>query len=58
MPMPRTIKIQDIAVGAASPSVVRIAIAIPTMPNVLPRRDVAGLDKPLSARMKSTPAAR
>src|SRR5580704_15795505 len=39
-------------------SVVAIAIAMPTMPKILPWRDVAGLDSPRSDRMKSTPATR
>ena len=51
-------RIQDVAVGSASPSVVRMAIVMPIMPKRLPCREVAGLDNPLSARMKRTPAAR
>src|SRR5215831_6003022 len=39
-------------------SVVATAIAMPIMPNRLPRRDVAGLDSPRSERMNSTPATR
>ncbi|CAB3809762.1 hypothetical protein LMG27177_06904 [Paraburkholderia fynbosensis] len=41
-----------------SASVVRIAIAIPTMPKVLPTRAVFGFDSPLSAWMKHTDAIR
>ena len=52
------INIHDTAVGCARPSVVKMAIAMPIMPKRLPCREVAGLDKPLSARMKRTPAAR
>ena len=45
--------------GAPSwPSVVRMAIAMPSMPIMLPRRDVSGLESPRSARMNSTPAMR
>src|SRR6266700_6092977 len=39
-------------------SVVATAIAMPIMPNRLPWRDDAGLDKPRSDRMNSTPATR
>ena len=39
-------------------SVVTIARVMPTMPNVLPCREVAGLDNPRNARMKKTPEAR
>ena len=38
--------------------VVRMAIAMPTMPNRLPCREVVGCDSPLSARMNKTPATR
>src|SRR3954462_5534705 len=38
--------------------VVAIAIAMPIMPKKLPWRDVAGLDRPRSDRMNSTPATR
>ena len=41
-----------------SASVVTMAIAMPIMPNRLPRRLVSGLDSPRSARMKRTPATR
>ena len=44
--------------GGCDASVVTMAIAIPIMPNRLPRRLVSGLDSPRSARMKRTPAAR
>src|SRR5690606_41294340 len=35
-----------------------MAIAIPTMPKVLPRRDVVGCESPFSAWMKHTEATR
>jgi hypothetical protein len=41
-----------------SVSVVATAIAMPTMPNRLPRREDSGEDKPFSARMNSTEAIR
>jgi hypothetical protein len=41
-----------------SAAVVTIAIAMPTMPNTLPRRDVVGCDSPFSAWMKNTDATR
>ena len=39
-------------------SVVSMAIAMPIMPNRLPRRLVSGLDRPRNARMNRTPATR
>ena len=39
-------------------SVVRMAIAMPTMPYMLPCREVAGDDKPRSAMMNSAPETR
>src|SRR4029077_11412923 len=39
-------------------SVVATAIAMPIMPNRLPWREVAGLDRPRSDRMNNTPATR
>ena len=39
-------------------SVVTTAIAIPTMPNKLPRRAVSGELRPFSARIKKTDAIR
>ena len=44
--------------GGCEASVVTIAIAMPTMPNMLPRRLDSGLERPRSARMNSTPATR
>jgi hypothetical protein len=41
-----------------SAAVVRMAIAMPVMPNRLPRIDVVGCDRPLSAWMKQTLATR
>ena len=41
-----------------SATVVTIAIAMPIMPNALPRRDVLGCDRPFSAWMKNTEATR
>ncbi|CPO00777.1 Uncharacterised protein [Bordetella pertussis] len=41
-----------------SAAVVRTAMAMPTMPKVLPSRDVVGCDRPLSAWMKQTEAIR
>ena len=38
--------------------VVTTAISIPAMPNRLPRRDVAGDERPRKARMKNTPERR
>ncbi len=60
MPMPAMMRIQVSTLSGApmSVSVVPMASAMPIMPNVLPCRDVAGLDRPRSARMNSTPEAR
>ena len=44
--------------GGCAASVVAIAIAMPIMPNMLPRRLDSGLDSPRSARMNRTPATR
>ena len=44
--------------GGCAASVVATAIAMPIMPNRLPRRLVSGCDSPRSARMKRTPATR
>ena len=44
--------------GGWAASVVSTAIAMPIMPNMLPRRLVSGFDRPRSARMNSTPATR
>ena len=44
--------------GGCAASVVRIAIAMPIMPSVLPRRLVSGLDRPRSAMMNKAPATR
>ena len=44
--------------GGWAPSVVKMAIAMPRMPNRLPRRLVSGCDRPRSARMNSTPDSR
>ena len=44
--------------GGCAASVVTIAIAMPIMPNMLPRRLDSGLDSPRSARMNRTPATR
>ena len=44
--------------GGCEPSVVSTAIAMPIMPNRLPRRLVSGCDSPRSARMNRTPAIR
>ncbi len=44
--------------GGCAASVVAIAIAIPIMPNRLPRWLVSGFDNPRSARMNRTPATR
>ena len=44
--------------GGRSASVVSTAIAMPIMPKRLPWREVAGDDRPRSARMKRTPATR
>ena len=44
--------------GGCAASVVTIAIAMPIMPNRLPRRLVSGFDSPRSARMNRAPATR
>jgi hypothetical protein len=44
--------------GGCAASVVPIAIAIPMMPYMLPRRLDSGLESPRSAEMKRTPATR
>ena len=44
--------------GGCAASVVATAIAMPIMPNRLPRRAVSGFDSPRNARMKRTPATR
>ena len=44
--------------GGCDASVVTIAITMPIMPNMLPRRLDSGLDRPRSARMNRTPATR
>ena len=43
-------------VAASVPKVTAMAMAMPIMPSWLPRRLVTGLERPLSARMKRTPA--
>ena len=43
---------------SASTRVVTMAIAMPTMPRKLPRREVSGEERPRSARMKSAPETR
>ena len=62
MMMPTTPPAASIASGISIrrviASVVTTAIAIPTMPNRLPRRAVRGCDRPLSERIKRTLAAR
>jgi hypothetical protein len=42
----------------ATSSVVTMAIAMPTMPKILPCRADDGLESPRSARMKRMPATR
>ena len=44
--------------GGRSASVVSTAMAMPAMPKRLPCREVAGEDRPRSARMNRTPATR
>src|SRR6476660_9822006 len=59
MAMPRMTSPQATpSAGGWLASVVATAIAMPTMPNRLPWRDDAGLDKPRSDRMNRTPATR
>src|SRR6476659_9127571 len=59
MAMPRITSTQAMpSAGGWTASVVATAIAMPIMPNRLPWRDVAGLDRPRSDRMNSTPATR
>src|ERR1700761_1913252 len=64
-PMPPPIATPRITSSQATPSaggwdasVVATAIAMPIMPKKLPWRDDAGLDRPRSDRMNSTPATR
>ena len=45
-------------VGLARASVVRTAIAMPTMPYIFPVRDVAGEERPRKAMMNMEPATR
>src|SRR3569623_842858 len=59
MPRPRITSTQEKKLaGGCSASVVATAIAMPIMPNRLPCRLVAGLERPRSERMKRTPATR
>src|SRR5215475_6717488 len=56
-PPPRTrpiriMKLVETLAGGTAKSVVRMAIAMPIIPKTLPRRDVAGCDRPFSARME------
>ena len=48
----------EMLAGGTANSVVKMAIAMPTMPRVLPRREVAGCDRPFSARMNRAPETR
>jgi hypothetical protein len=54
----RIIRVALMLAGGMAKSVVAMAIAMPTMPSMLPRRDVAGCDRPFSARMKRAPERR
>jgi hypothetical protein len=45
-------------ISTISAAVVSTAMAMPTMPNMLPRMDVVGCDRPFKAWMKHTEAAR
>src|SRR5512142_2643043 len=57
--MPATTRIHAPApAGGCAESVVPMAMIMPAMPNMLPRRLDSGLDSPRSARMKRTPATR
>jgi hypothetical protein len=57
--MPRITSTQaPMPAGGCDASVVKIAITMPAMPNVLPRRLDSGLDRPRNARMNRTPATR
>ena len=57
--MPATTRTQAVGLaGGCAASVVTIAIAMPIMPNRLPRRLVSGLDRPRSAMMNRAPAIR
>ena len=59
MARPPTISSQVSAEPSLScASVVAMAMAMPTMPYRLPRRELSGLDSPRSAMMNSTPEAR
>ncbi len=44
--------------GAATISVVKTAIPMPIMPNLLPWRELAGDDRPRRARINRTPEVR
>jgi hypothetical protein len=56
---PRITSIQPMpSAGGCAASVVATAIAMPIMPKKLPWRLDAGLDRPRSDRMNSTPATR
>jgi len=54
-----TVRIQaPVPAGGCAAIVVQIAITIPAMPSMLPRRLDSGLDNPRSAWMNRTPATR
>ena len=58
MARPSTISPKRPTPGVASASVVAMAMPMPIMPNVLPRRLVVGCDRPRSARMNRMPETR
>ena len=55
---PSTISQKPPKLGVASASVVRMAMPMPIMPNMLPCRLVVGCDRPRSARMNRMPETR
>ena len=58
MPSPSATRPMTMGERCMVASVVRMAIAMPTMPYMLPCREVAGDDKPRSAMMNSAPETR
>src|SRR6476646_6898655 len=57
-PRPARIRMIEPMSRSETPSVVSTAIVMPIMPYMLPWREVTGLDRPRSARMKRIPETR
>jgi hypothetical protein len=55
---PAAIIVSGMSIRRLTARVVATAMAMPMMPNTLPRRAVRGCDRSLSARMNSTLASR